>query len=372
MNPSALNGTRDEDYSKRSKRQPSFRLTDLAADPRGRIYHKLLTWPANDHNGNHSKRSKKKPPFRLLALPPDLRGRIYHELLTWPEGDYHLSTCHPQILTVSKQVKAEAEEILYKENIEVIHLALRQQTRALTSCLLSVGGGRTLHRELVSTTCLEGCGWPEHLRRMGRLRVIIRMTPGTTSTAGGAGVSMKEMARKVNNVLYSLVNFLAGSLEGAQGIEIVLQQELESGAVAGLNLDGPLLARMLWPLSKFRAQQPLRKVSLVGFHAASSSITASATAARLLFEQKITGRPIHNVNLIEKYWVFEQGVKAFFGLSRGDGMTAAVVSQQQQHLSLAATQLEMMALEEGWVDAVWEERLIRALVVVGTFLKANG
>ncbi|RMY21453.1 hypothetical protein D0867_03324 [Hortaea werneckii] len=224
MNPSALNGTRDEDYSKRSKRQPSFRLTDLAADPRGRIYHKLLTWPANDHNGNHSKRSKKKPPFRLLALPPDLRGRIYHELLTWPEGDYHLSTCHPQILTVSKQVKAEAEEILYKENIEVIHLALRQQTRALTSCLLS----------------------------------------------------------------------------------------------------------------------------------------------------KITGRPIHNVNLIEKYWVFEQGVKAFFGLSRGDGMTAAVVSQQQQHLSLAATQLEMMALEEGWVDAVWEERLIRALVVVGTFLKANG
>ncbi|KAI7223732.1 hypothetical protein KC333_g349 [Hortaea werneckii] len=373
MNPSALYGTRDEDHSKRSKETPSFRLTDLASDPRGRrIYHELLTWPANDHNENHNKRSKRKPPFRLLDLARDLRGRVYHGLLTWPEGDsYHLSTCHPQILTVCKQVKAEAEEILYKENTEVIHLALRQQTRSLTSCLLSVGGGRTLHRELVSTTCLEGCGWPTHLRRMARLRVVVRMAPATTSATGSAAGSMKEMARKVNNILYSLVNFLAGSL-GGQVIEIVLQQELESGAVTGLNLDGPLLARMLWPLSKCRAQQPLRKVSLAGFTAASSPTTASATAARLLFEQKITGRPIHNVNLIEKYWIFEQGVKAFFGLSRGDNMAAAVVSQQQQHLSMAATQLETMALEEGWVDAVWEEGLIRALVVVGTFLKANG
>ncbi|KAI7226226.1 hypothetical protein KC365_g9521 [Hortaea werneckii] len=373
MNPSALNGTRDEDHSKRSRTQPSFRLTDLAADPRGRIYHELLTWPANDHYENRKKRSKRKPPFRLLDLTPDLRGRIYHELLTWPERDsYHLSTCQPQILTVCKQVKAEAEEILYKENTEVIQLALRQQTRSLTSCLLSVGGGRTLHRELVSTTCLEGCGWPGHLRRMGRLRVVVRMAPATTSATGGAAGSMKEMARKVNNILYSLVNFLAGSSGGAQGVEIVLQQQLESGAVTGLNLNGPLLARMLWPLSKCRAQQPLRKVSLVGFTAASSPTTASTTAARLFFEQKITGRPIHNVNLIEKYWIFEQGVKAFFGLSRGDSMAVAVVSQQQQHLSIAATQLETMALEEGWVDAVWEEGLIRALVVVGTFLKANG
>ena len=181
---------------------------------------------------------------------------------------------------------------------------------------------------------------------------------------------MKEMARKVNNILYSLVNFLAGSSGGAQGVEIVLQQELESGVLAGLHLDGPLLARMLWPLSKCRVQQPLRKVSLVGFTAASSPTTAAA--ARLLFEQKITGRPIHNANLIEKYWTFEQGVKAFFGLSRGDSMATAVVSQQQQSLRMAATQLETMALEEGWVDAVWEEGLIRALVVVGTFLKANG
>ncbi|GAB1740323.1 hypothetical protein NU219Hw_g5432t1 [Hortaea werneckii] len=324
---------------------------------------------------NHKKRSKRNPPFRLFDLAPDLRGRIFRELLTWPEGDsYHLSTCHPQILRVSKQVKAEAEEILYKENTEAIHLALRQQSRPLTSCLLSVGGGRTLHRELVSTTCLEGCGWPRHLRRMGRLRFVVRMTPDTTNAAGDAGIGMKSMARKANNILYSLVNFLAGSSGGAQGVEIVLQQALESGDVAGLNLGAPLFARMLWPLSKCRAQQPLRHVSLVGFTTASSPTTAAAAAAatRLLFEQKITGRPIHNVNLIEKYWVFEQGVKAHFGLSRGDNMAAAALLQQQQHVSMAASRLETMALEEGWVDAVWEEGLIRALVVVGTFLKANG
>ncbi|RMY98338.1 hypothetical protein D0864_04422 [Hortaea werneckii] len=317
----------------------------------------------------HDKRSKRTPPFRLFDLAPDLRGRIYHELLTWPTNDhYHLSTCHPQILAVSKQVKAEAEEILYKENTEVIQLALRQQSRPLTSCLLSVGGGRTLHRELVSTTCLEGCGWPGHLRRMGRLRVVVRMALATTNAG-----AMAAMARKVNNILYSLVNFLAGSSGGAQGIELVLQQEHESGAVAGLKLEAPLFARMLWPLSKCRAHQPPRGVGLVGLTAATSSSTAAAaTAARLLFEQKITGRPIHNVNLIEKYWDFEQGVKAFFGLSRGDSPVAAVVSQQQHHISMAATRLENMALEEGWVDAVWEEELIRALVIVGTFLKANG
>ncbi|RMZ25128.1 hypothetical protein D0859_10822 [Hortaea werneckii] len=311
---------------------------------------------------NHDKRSKRNPPFRLFDLAPHLRGRIYHELLTWPTDDhYHLSICHPQILAVSKQMKAEAEAILYKENTEVIQLALRQQS-----------GGRTLHRELVSTTCLEGCGWPGHLRRMGRLQVVVRMAPASANATGGPGVSMKVMARKVNNTLYSLVNFLAGSSGGAQGIEVVLQQENESGALAGLNLEGPLLARMLWPLSKCRAHQPPRGVSLNGLTAATSSSTAAATAARLLFEQKITGRPIHNVNLIEKYWDFEQGVKAFFGLSRGDSMAAAVVSQQQQHISMAATRLENMALEEGWVDAVWEEELIRALVIVGTFLKANG
>ncbi|KAI7256087.1 hypothetical protein KC319_g4071 [Hortaea werneckii] len=329
----------------------------------------MLNGPRDE---NHNKRSKRNPPFRLFDLAPDLRGRIYHELLTWPTNDHcHLSTCHPQILAVSKQVKAEAEAILYKENTEVIQLALRQQSRPLTSCLLSVGGGRALHRELVSTTCLEGCGWPGHLRRMGRLRVVVRMAFATTNAG-----AMAEMARKVDNILYSLVNFLAGSSGGAQGIEIVLQQEHESGAVAGLNLEGSLLARMLWPLSKCRAHQPPRGVSLVGFAAASSSSSttaaaAAAAAARLLFEQKITGRPIHNVNLIEKYWDFEQGVKAFFGLSRGDSMAAAVVSQQQQHISMAATRLENMALEEGWVDAVWEEGLISALVVVGTFLKAN-
>ncbi|GAB1725766.1 hypothetical protein NU195Hw_g4922t1 [Hortaea werneckii] len=315
----------------------------------------------------HDKRSKRNPPFRLFDLAPDLRGRIYHELLTWPTNDhYHLSTCHPQILAVSKQVKAEAEAILYKENTEVIHLALLQQSRPLTSCLLSVGGGRTLHRELVSTTCLEGCGWPGHLRRMGRLRVVVRMALATTNAGAMAG-----MARKVNNILYSLVNFLAGSSGGAQGIEIVLQQQSESGAIAGLKLEGPLVARMLWPLSKCRAHQPPRGVSLVGLTAATSSSTAAATAARLLLEQKITGRPIHNVNLIEKYWDFEQGVKAFFGLSRGDSMAAAVVSERQQHVSRAATRLENKALEEGWVDAVWEEELIRALVIVGTFLKTN-
>ncbi|KAI7497154.1 hypothetical protein KC367_g6120 [Hortaea werneckii] len=348
MNSSALDGTRDENHNRRSKRL------------------------------------KRHPPFRLFDLPQDLRGRIYHELLTWPANDhYQLSTCHPQILAVCKQTKAEAEAILYKENTEVIQLALRQQSRPLISCLLSVGGGRTLHRELVSTTCLEGCGWPRHLRRMGRLRVVVRMAPASGNTTGGAGVSIKEMARKVNNILYSLVNFLAGSSGGAQGIEIVLQQEHESGVAAGLNLDGPLLARMLWPLSKCRAHQPPRAVSLVGFSAASSSSSsttataavAAAAAARLLFEQKITGRPLHNVNLIEKYWTFEQGVKTHFGLSRGDSMAAAVVfqqQQQQQHVRMAATQLETMALQEGWVDAVWEENLIRALVIVGTFLKANG
>ncbi|KAI6825888.1 hypothetical protein KC332_g9833 [Hortaea werneckii] len=341
MNSSASNGTRDENHNERSKRP------------------------------------KRHPPFRLLDLPQDLRGRIYHELLTWPANDhYQLSTCHPQILAVCKQTKAEAESILYKENTEVIQLTLRQQSRPLTSCLLSVGGGRTLHRELVSTMCLEGCGWPGHLRRMGRLRVVVRMAPAGANTTGGAGVSMKEMARKVNNILYSLVNFLAGSPGGAQGIEIVLQQEHESGAVATLNLDRPLLARMLWPLSKCSAHHPPRGVSLVGFPAASSSSTAAAaaaaTVARPFFEQKITGRPIHNVNLIEKYWVFEQGVKTHFGLSRGDSMAAAVVSQQQQHVRMAATQLETMALQEGWVDAVWEENLIKALVIVGTFLKANG
>ncbi|KAI6797103.1 hypothetical protein KC363_g7745 [Hortaea werneckii] len=346
MNSSGSNGTRDENHNERAKRP------------------------------------KRHPPFRLLDLPQDLRGRIYHELLTWPANDhYHLSTCHPQILAVCKQTKAEADGILYKENTEVIQLTLRQQSRLLTSCLLSVGGERTLHRELVSTTCLEGCGWPRHLRRMGRLRVVVRMAPASGNTTGGAGVTIKEMARKVNNILYSLVNFLAGSSGGAQGIEIVLQQEHESGVAAGLDLDGPLLARMLWPLSKCRAHHPPRGVSLVGFPAASSSSTtaapaaaaaAAATVARPFLEQKITGRPIHNVNLIEKYWVFEQGVKTHFGLSRGDSMAAAVVSQQQQHVRLAATQLETMALQEGWVDAVWEENLIRALVIVGTFLKANG
>lgn len=60
--------------------------------------------------------------FRFLDLPTELRLYVYRELLLLPEVEkYYDGTderfCHPAILQTCHEVNAEANSVLYDENI---------------------------------------------------------------------------------------------------------------------------------------------------------------------------------------------------------------------------------------------------------------
>lgn len=57
-------------------------------------------------------------PFRFFGLSPELRTNVYEKLLVFNDS----FSCHPQILRASKQINAEATNILYGDNLIEIKL----------------------------------------------------------------------------------------------------------------------------------------------------------------------------------------------------------------------------------------------------------
>lgn len=197
-------------------------------------------------------------------------------------------------------------------------------------------------RELVTTACLEGCGWPEHVRRMAGLKLVVDGRVEETAQRGKEEV----VARKVNNVLYSLANFIAGSDQVKQ-MELVFCGDIRT-------FDEGLLVRMLYPLGKLRAQQ--RDVAISGLSAPMEK--------KLLTTPAPEGR-VHHTNLIAKYWEFEDRLREIHGLGR-DTLTKI----QFGPMGGVVEALEEMVIDEyGWVDEQWEKAFITLLMQVFNYVK---
>jgi hypothetical protein len=66
---------------------------------------------------HHLHQADKEAQFpRFTELPAELRNRVYQELLMVERSRYKRDHLWPQILSVSKQLYAEAEDVLYADN----------------------------------------------------------------------------------------------------------------------------------------------------------------------------------------------------------------------------------------------------------------
>ncbi|KAI6929068.1 NADH-ubiquinone oxidoreductase 23 kDa subunit, partial [Hortaea werneckii] len=64
--------------------------------------------------------------FNFMDLPPEMRNFVYRELLNWSDESSFYG-CFPRILQASKQIRSEAESILYGDKPYHVHLRLASQ-----------------------------------------------------------------------------------------------------------------------------------------------------------------------------------------------------------------------------------------------------
>ncbi|KJX93545.1 hypothetical protein TI39_contig4296g00012 [Zymoseptoria brevis] len=134
------------------------------------------------------------PVFRFMELSPELRTRVYEELLILRDS----FTCFPQILAASRQIKEEATNILYGDNLIDVRM---------------LADGIYVHGEKCNedrTDTKTIMTWPHWLRHVQFLRFSLELTfAGPRLTTMFAKAATKSAPAAADIVLYSLCSFLA-------------------------------------------------------------------------------------------------------------------------------------------------------------------
>jgi len=306
-------------------------VTELRDFVRERVGRDASSNKTHDYYVRKFERLDRHARFRFFDLPPELRAYIYREVLTWTDSDSDSdsrSVCYPQILSTCKLAYREARDMLYAENVESIQLALGNPA----PCVVRVGGGHTSKRDLVTTMSLEGVGWRPHLRKCAHLRIEIDVDP----SEGARGVTNSTVARRINNLLYSLANNLAGH----KHLETVeLRQQGDHGYI-----NGSLYPHMLYPLRKLAADN--RVLSPTGVP---SPLAAEVTKKSINSAAKC--------NLIERCWQLEDRVKAALHLPRGFGLDKLTTGR----FAGCAGRLQDMAMGMKFVGRKWEEEMLEVM-----------
>ncbi|SMQ51024.1 unnamed protein product [Zymoseptoria tritici ST99CH_3D7] len=134
------------------------------------------------------------PVFRFMELSPELRTRVYEELLILRDS----FTCFPQILAASRQIKEEATNILYGDNLIDVRM---------------LADGIYVHGEKCNEDRTDTkiiMTWPHWLRNVQFLRFSLELTfAGPRLTTMFAKAATKVAPAAADIVLYSLCSFLA-------------------------------------------------------------------------------------------------------------------------------------------------------------------
>ncbi|SMY24687.1 unnamed protein product [Zymoseptoria tritici ST99CH_1A5] len=134
------------------------------------------------------------PVFRFMELSPELRTRVYEELLILRDS----FTCFPQILAASRQIKEEATNILYGDNLIDVRM---------------LADGIYVHGEKCNEDRTDTkiiMTWPHWLRNVQFLRFNLELTfAGPRLTTMFAKAATKFAPAAADIVLHSLCSFLA-------------------------------------------------------------------------------------------------------------------------------------------------------------------
>ncbi|KAK4574023.1 hypothetical protein LTR86_001784 [Recurvomyces mirabilis] len=164
-----------------------------------------------------------KPVDFVQKLPPELRLRIYEELLTFRPG---IPNACPTILTVSKQIHAEASSIWHDKISGHESSRNEGETRILLEQKHVLVAGKRYGRHSCDSwpdkherdmlTLL----WPNLLRRAQRVRFVIRLSdleyqqlafwPPNDPDGRRYRIDDAHLGPIIDNVLYSLCSFLQG------------------------------------------------------------------------------------------------------------------------------------------------------------------
>ncbi|KAI7574642.1 hypothetical protein KC316_g11386 [Hortaea werneckii] len=155
--------------------------------------------------------------FNFMDLPPEMRNFVYRELLNWSDESSFYG-CFPKILQASKQIRSEAESILYGDKPYHVHLRLASQahhsSRGQPFASLKVEDGKlnSYYTCREFSRRLKTCSWRQQLLRMHHVKVFVHFQGPDASAAGDSSLTNKLMKLQyiaANHVLYSFAAFMS-------------------------------------------------------------------------------------------------------------------------------------------------------------------
>ncbi|KAI6890450.1 hypothetical protein D0869_09539 [Hortaea werneckii] len=155
--------------------------------------------------------------FEFMDLPPEMRNLVYRELLNW-SADSGIYDCFPKILQASKQIRSEAESILYGDKPYHVHLRLTSQThhssrgKPFASLTTEEGKWKYTYTGKEFSRRLKTCSWRQQILRMHHVKVFVHFQDPGASAAGDSSLANKLMKVQyiaANHVLYSFAAFLS-------------------------------------------------------------------------------------------------------------------------------------------------------------------
>ncbi|RMZ18641.1 hypothetical protein D0862_00104 [Hortaea werneckii] len=151
--------------------------------------------------------------FEFMDLPPEMRNLVYMELLSWSNKPREYE-CFPRILQTSKEIRAEAESILYGDRPYHIHLRLSSWldfTPGRKPVVdVTTEQGKNTGREY--SRSLKTCPWRKQVLRMHHVKVFLHFVDPTANSAGDSSLATKLMKAQLiaaNHVLYSFAALLS-------------------------------------------------------------------------------------------------------------------------------------------------------------------
>lgn len=234
----------------------------------------------------------------FLDLPAEIRDQIYRDAVVFESSQYYgIKSCSPALLATCKQVRYEAEDILYSQN-EVIN---RLATSVDSEVTLTANGRDIRHKKLDREVQLP---YPKYLFRVRKIRMGCSFNHRSHE-------SIPPVMYTVNDILYGLHQFLLGNPH-VERIRIDITNNSTS--------IGQHLKDTLSPLSLFRQRAQLH------FQGASSSI------ARCLLEDSLQTHPNDHLDVFGTLLKLQSKAEDYVALFDGKIRTPLAVSSVKNAL----------------------------------------
>lgn len=187
--------------------------------------------------------------FKFMDLPPEMRNRVYRELLNWSD-ESSMYGCFPKILQASKQIRSEAESILYGDKPYHVHLRFSSWgpsssgVRPFASLTTEEGKWRNTYTGKEFSRRLKTCSWRQQILRMHHVKVFIHFHYPGASASGDSSLANKAMKMQciaANHVLHSLAAFMSTNETHVKTFQLhVDAQDQDDFAAAASGIMDPL------------------------------------------------------------------------------------------------------------------------------------